>query len=225
MSGALSIVGYDDSGVKTLEDGNWHHCTVVYRNDVWPNIDLYVDGGKMTVNDPYPDFKSDTTKFTFAGDQKLYLCHRDSKTSQQATLDNVTFYSQALTAGGVAALYATERQEKGGAAIAVPDDAATLVVTAKKRVPTDDLPIPGFGTTCLCTAGEKLSFDFTRAPYTVEGSEGRYRLTGWKLYRLVDGEWTIYQSGSNPLVEFVHPGGAVKLELNFVVPGIIILFQ
>ena len=118
-----------------------------------------------------------------------------------------------------------ERLEKGGAVITVPSDAATLTVAAKKTVPTGDLPIPGLGPTCLCTAGETLPFDFTRGPYTVEGLRGRYRLTGWTLYRLIDGEWTVCQAGADPLVEFVRPGGAVKLELKFGAPGLAIIVE
>lgn len=108
---------------------------------------------------------------------------------------------------------------------ALPDDATTLVVTAKNAVPTDDLPIPGFGKIFACTADEMLSFDFTRAPYTVEGHPGKFRLMSWKLYRLIDGEWTVYQTGTNPLVEFTHPSGQVELELNFSTPGLVILLK
>ena len=225
--------GYSYEGCKlgqsdVMMDGNWHHCTMVFRKAVWPNIDFYIDGVQMETDNGEgrtTPLAQDMTNAKFADNYKFYLCHRGSANTMKADLDNVTLYPQSLTASDVAALYAVERQEKGGAAIAVPDDAATLVVTAKKAVPTDDLPIPGFGPTCICTAGETLSFDFTRGPYTVAGSQGKYRLTGWKLYKLVNGEWTEHAKGSNPLVEFVHPGGAVRLELNFAVPGLAILFQ
>lgn len=216
-----SLVGYSPSEEDdTMLDGEWHHCTVVYNKRVWPCADFYIDGVKIETDDAGSNMKGDATNFIFADNERLWLCHRDTENSTQADLDDVTIHPYSLAPTEVAALYVSECIEKNQSA---PDDVATLVVTAKKHVPKEDLPIPGFGRTCACTAGEKLSFDFTRAPYSVEGRTGKFKLMSWKLYRYVDGEWTVYQTGTNPLVEFVHPGGAVKLELNFDIPGLIVL--
>ena len=204
-----------------MMDGLWHHVAVVFRKAVWPNSDIYVDGRKLTgIQDT--QHKLNTTSLSFASNQKLYLCGRDSKNSTGADLDNVTIHTRALSERDVVAAYLDECEEMGKTAI-VPDGFSTLVVTAKKAVPQEDLPIPGFGKTCICTEGETLSFDFTRGPYTVEGGAGKCSLTGWTLYRLVEGEWTACQSGKNPLVEFVHPGGQVKLELKFSSPGMMLM--
>ena len=219
---SYSVVGYglaaeDDA----MMDGLWHHVAVVFRKAVWPNSDIYVDGSKLTgIQDT--QHKLNTTDLSFASNQKLYLCGRDSKNSTGADLDNVTIHTRALTAADVATAYLAECEEMGKAAV-VPEGFSTLVVTAKKAMPQEDLPIPGFGKTCICTEGETLSFDFTRGPYTVEGGAGKCSLTGWTLYRLVEGEWTACQSGKNPLVEFVHPGGQVKLELKFSSPGMMLM--
>lgn len=164
-----------------------------------------------------------TKTFQFANDQKFYLCHRGTENSQQADLDNVSIHSCALTPAEVVALYSNE--PRATSVPAMPEGTASLLVTAKRAVPKEDLPIPGFGKTCICTAGEKLSFDFTRGPYTVEGRPDKFRLMSWMLYRCVDGEWTVCQTGANPLVEFVHPGGAVKFELNFDIQGLSIFVR
>ncbi len=204
-----------------MMDGLWHHVAVVFRKAVWPNSDIYVDGRKLTgIQDS--QHKLNTTSLSFASNQKLYLCGRDSKNSTGADLDNVTILTQALSERDVVAAYLDECEEMGKAAV-VPEGFSTLVVTAKKAVPQGELPIPGWGRTSICTEGETLSFDFTRGPYTVEGGAGKCSLTGWTLYRLVEGEWTACQSGKNPLVEFVHPGGQVKLELKFSSPGMMLM--
>ena len=219
-----SVVNYNPAEVDdVMSDGDWHHLAFVFRKDRWPNIDFYIDGVRMAVTgDGATGHDTDLTGCRFAYDQKLWLCHRGTENSMKADLDNVTIHSRALTAADVATAYLAECEEMGKTAV-VPDGFSTLVVTAKKAVPQEDLPIPGFGKTCICTEGETLSFDFTRGPYTVEGSAGKYRLTGWTLYRLVEGEWTVFRSGKNPLVEFVHPGGQVKLELNFSSPGMMLM--
>ncbi len=223
-AGVYSVVGCDFSAEDdVMLDGQWHYCTFVYRKAAWPNIDLYIDGVQMAVDNGGYNFKKDTTGFKFANDQKFYLCHRGTENSQQADLDNVSIHSCALTPAEVVALYSNE--PRATSVPAMPEGTASLLVTAKRAVPKEDLPIPGFGKICVCTAGEKLSFDFTRGPYTVEGRPDKFRLMSWKLYRCVDGEWTVCQTGANPLVEFVHPGGAVKLELNFDIQGLSIFVR
>ena len=219
-----SVVNYNPAEVDdVMTDGDWHHLSFVFRKAQWPNIDLYIDGVKMAVtSDGAAGHDLALTGRRFSYDQKMWLCHRGTENTMKADLDNVTIHSRALTAADVATAYLAECEEMGKAAV-VPEGFSTLVVTAKKAVPQGELPIPGWGRTSICTEGETLSFDFTRGPYTVEGSAGKYSLTGWTLYRRVEGEWTVFQSGKNPLVEFVHPGGQVKLELKFSSPGLMLM--
>ncbi len=224
-----SIVQYSLSASQdVMADGQWHFATFVFRKATWPNIEIYLDGQALSDKvsaSKYYDYVGDTSNATFADDQRFYLGYYDGKNSAYGDFDEMAIYPQELVKEEVEELYQQERRAGKVVPFVPSAEENLLMVTVRGVVPSEELPTPMLDTFIECEEGEVQSFDFRRQAFTVEGRKRKVALMRWTLYRHVEGEWTADAAGTNRLIEFVHPGGAVKLELEFGVPSTVLYLK